>query len=74
MPGELCDGTTLRTANVKDSKAMCEGALARTLSTTPTNPHAAGSDAAVAFAAGVAVKADADGDPACCAPAGDAAA
>ena len=73
MPGSLCSGTTAKEARIKNSRAYCEGALARTVSTTPTNPHASGSDAAVAFAAGVAVKADAGGDPACCSPAGPAA-
>ena len=73
MPGSLCSGTTAKEARIKNSRAYCEGALARTVSTTPTNPHASGSSAADAWDEGVAVKADADGDPACCAPAGAAA-
>lgn len=72
MTGKLCNGTD-NIGAIKDSVACCEGALARTQSTTPVNPHAAGSDAAISWAAGVAIKADADGDPACCAPAGAAA-
>lgn len=76
MPGQLCDGSAKRQANVKNSKAFCEGYAARTVSTTPTNPHAAGSDCNVAFAAGVTAKADeltADADRGCCAPSGAAA-
>jgi len=76
MAGQKCDGravTAPKNAKIKNSKALCDGALARTLEVTPTNPHQAGSETAAAWDAGVAIKADADGDPPCCAPAGAAA-
>ena len=75
MPGLLCSGVPTdeaKNAKIKDSKAYCEGAVARTLSLTPVNPHEAGSSAADAWDAGVAVKAGGD-DPPCCAPSGPAA-
>ena len=73
MAGQLCAGTAVKNANVKDSKAYCEGYLARTASTTPTNPHAAGSSCNVAFSAGAAAKlgeASTDADKGCCAATG----
>jgi len=72
MAGKLCNGTE-NVGVIKDSIACCEGAAARAASTTPVNPHPVGSDAGISWAAGVAIKADADGDPPCCAPAGAAA-
>jgi hypothetical protein len=73
MPGQLCSGTTVKNANVKDSKAYCEGYLARTQSVTPTNPHAAGSSCADAFDAGADAKANeasTDAARGCCAATG----
>jgi hypothetical protein len=73
MAGQLCDGLSLKTANLKNSKAYCEGYGARAAAVTPTNPHASGSEAYTAFAAGVTAKADEstpDADKGCCAPSG----
>ena len=57
MPGMLCDGSDLKTAKVKDSKAYCEGMAYRqsgigTDVPVTDNPHQAGSDAWVAWLAG----------------------
>lgn len=75
MPGKLCRGSADRKF-VKDSRAFCEGMQARVASTTTTNPHVAGTDAADAWDAGVAV-ADANeggqiskADQGCCAAGG----
>lgn len=75
MAGQWCAGQTVEDAKngkLKNSKAFCEGYLARSLEVTPTNPHAAGSEAATAFDLGVADKL-AGNDPLCCAPCGAAA-
>lgn len=73
MPGYLCTGVSTNIGYLpKESRAYCEGAYARTLSTTPTNPHEAGSDAATAWAAGVTDKA-AGTVEGCCAVMGAAA-
>lgn len=72
MAGKLCNGTD-NVGVIKDSIACCEGAAARVAGLVPVNPHPVDSDAAISFAAGVAIKADGDGDPPCCAPAGPAA-
>ena len=58
---------------IKESKAYCEGRVARTLSTTPTSPHPAGSDDDNAWDRGVAAKAaetTPDDNIGCCAPCG----
>ena len=73
MPGQLQDGTTIKTANVKDGRAYAEGYLARTVAVSPTNPHASGSNAYIAFAAGATAKAGEatlDADKGSCAPVG----
>lgn len=73
MAGYLCTGVdTFSGFLPKESRAYCEGAYARTQEVTPTNPHAAGSDANVAWAAGVADKA-AGTMEGCCAAMGAAA-
>ena len=53
MAGYLCTGATHKVFSPKESRAYCEGAYARTQSTTPVNPHDVNSDAGVAWAAGV---------------------
>jgi hypothetical protein len=73
MPGQLCNGKSLKSAVVRDSKAFCEGYAARAASAAPVNPHEAGSDAAKSFNAGAAVKAGetvGGEDCRCCAPSG----
>ena len=75
MAGSYCDGrdaTEAKNGVIQNSRAYCEGYLARSIETVPTNPHEADSEANVAFAAGVAAKL-ADDPPGCCAPCGDAA-
>lgn len=70
MSGKLCTGAPtnncgaalLRTAN-----AYCEGAQARTKSTTPVNPHLVGSEASDAWLLGVADMLADTVEP-CCAP------
>lgn len=57
MPGLLCTGATLKDANVKNSKAYCEGMAYRQSDTAlnapkEDNPHAAGSDASDAWDTG----------------------
>lgn len=74
-PGQLCAGQTTdkpKNAKLKNSRAFCEGYLARSLTTSPVNPHEAGSEAAIAFSLGVADKVLGVG-PFCCAPCGPAA-
>ena len=74
MAGKNCNGVAAYSAvKVRNSKSFCEGYVARTVSTTPTNPHVAGSEANAAFAAGAAAKlgeASTDVDRACCAATG----
>jgi len=70
MAGMLYDGTDLKNADSKPASAMCDGALARTLSATPTNPHQADSELAAAWDVGVSIKEAGDADPDVCAPAG----
>lgn len=75
MAGSFCagqDATDAKNGVIQNSKAYCEGALARSLEVTPTNPHVAGSEAATAWDAGVADKL-ADTVQGCCAPSGVAA-
>lgn len=69
MPGMLCDGSDLKTADVRDSKAYCEGVNR----TPPVNPHEPGSDAHAAYDAGaVAAQGAAPGDViGCCAALGE---
>lgn len=71
MAGNLCNGSN-DLGYIKESKAYCEGAYARTQTTTPTNPHEVGSDASDAWLAGVADKL-ADTMEGCCAAMGAAA-
>jgi len=55
MPGSLCRGTDAgdhKSADVKLSKAYCEGAYARTQEVSPSNPHLPSSDAAIAWEKG----------------------
>ena len=54
MPGQLCTGTTIKNGTIRDSKAFCEGMAYRTTGSAvaapkANNPHAAGSDAAIAW-------------------------
>ena len=73
MAGKLCNGvSTYSAVKARNSVAYCEGAYARTQSTTPTNPHESGSEAYAAFAQGVSDKAGGT-VAACCAPMGAAA-
>lgn len=73
MAGKMCNGVaTYSAVKSRNSAAYCEGAYARTQSTTPTNPHPSGSEANAAFAAGVADKA-AGTVEGCCAAMGAAA-
>lgn len=75
MAGQICAGQTsdaVKNGKLRNSKAFCEGYLARSLEVTPTNPHPAGSEANAAFALGIADKVAGYG-PFCCAPCGAAA-
>ena len=75
MAGKLCygqDANEMKTADVRLSKSYCEGAYARTQEVSPSNPHLPGSDAAIAWEAGVGDK-FADTMQGCCAPMGAAA-
>ncbi|MGD9168555.1 MAG: hypothetical protein PVI97_00660 [Candidatus Thiodiazotropha sp.] len=74
MAGRMCNGVaTFYQYPLTESRAFCEGVAARYASNSPTNPHAAGSDAATSWDAGVAVAAAAAGgavakaDAPCCA-------
>ena len=71
MAGKICDGST-DNPTVKESRAFCEGRLARSLSATPTNPHPATSADGLAWQRGVDSKAAGDPDG-CCAATGAAA-
>lgn len=76
MAGKHCGGATGELANNREAKAFCEGRVARTLATSPTNPHPSGSRIADAWDRGVAAKAaesTADDNIGCCAPCGAAA-
>jgi len=82
MPGKYCDGVKAHTyKGLINSRAYCEGIAARYAAVPPAvNPHAAGSEAAAAYTAGVALAAESAGttvDPAdapCCAiPSGNVA-
>lgn len=75
MAGQICAGQNIddiKNAKLRNSKAFCEGYLARSLEVSPTNPHPVGSEAAAAFTLGVADKLGGS-DPLCCAPCGPAA-
>ena len=67
-----CDGS-VENPTLKESRAFCEGRAARVASTTPTNPHPAGSADALAWARGVASKVSNPSDHYCCGPTGAAA-
>jgi hypothetical protein len=56
MPGQISDGVTAtRDSNLVNSKAYCEGATAKAFGAlVGTNPHASGSEANAAWAAGFA--------------------
>ncbi len=71
MPGKVCSNTT-DTTKGREARAFCEGRLARSLSTTPSNPHKADSEDGLAWQRGVASKVDGEPDG-CCAPTGPAA-
>ena len=77
MSGQLCSGHALKNGVPNNSKAYCEGMAHRATGTAleapvTDNPHIAGSDAAVAWAAGWTVADDAAGgaiataDQGCC--------
>jgi len=83
MPGQLCAGETqtLKTADLRDSKAFCEGMHYRSTGTAAEapasdNPHVIGTDARVSWAEGWAVANAAAGgtiskaDSGCCAMGG----
>lgn len=68
MAGQLCSGSALKNAKVKDSKAYCEGMQWRAQGTAlaypvTDNPHAVESDAYTAWAAGWTFADDAAGGP-----------
>jgi len=57
MPGQLCNGGTIKSADVKLSSSYCEGMAHRASDTAlnapvTDNPHAAASDAGKAWIAG----------------------
>ena len=73
MTGLLYDGTTLKNADPKAARTMCEGARARAEAVAPVSPHQDGSELDKAWNVGVAIKEAGDSDPDHCAPAGPAA-
>lgn len=71
MAGKICSDTT-DTTNTRDSRAYCEGRVARAASALPVNPYTTGTPEALAWSRGVASKVA--GDPnGCCANSGPAA-
>jgi len=70
MPGKSCDGT-IENHKLKESKAFCEGRLAKSLTGAPVNPHPENSADGDAWARGVASKFAGEPDG-CCAPTGPA--
>lgn len=57
MPGKFYDGVTGSYAGVVESKAFCEGRQAKVFGESGGNPHATGSNANAAWAAGYALDA-----------------
>ncbi len=73
MPGKHCGNKVLDGApKIRETRAFCEGRLARSLSATPVNPHPVGSTDGLAWQSGVDSKVAAEPDG-CCAPTGPAA-